>query len=136
MQAVAFGPFVFAGDRLAAIVGIGVFVVANSILSRRLATRTGRWSTWALLGGLAAARLGHIIENAASFTMEPWRTLAVWQGGFSWPWGAIAVAATGAIFLRTRRDAMAGVIAIALALFSWNMVWRLANETAPSPCRA
>jgi thiol-disulfide isomerase/thioredoxin len=133
MQAVAIGPVVFAGDRLAAIVGIGVFMVASSLLSPRLAPRVGRWSTWAILGGLAAARLGHIIENAASFTEEPWRSLAVWQGGFSWPWGVVAVAAMGTVFLRTRRDAMAGGVALGLALFSWNVASRLATETRPIP---
>ena len=88
MQAVSLGPFVFAGDRLAAISGIVAFMVATSILSSRLDPRLTRWSTWTLIAGLIAARLGHVIENASSFAAEPWRILAVWQGGFSWPWAA------------------------------------------------
>jgi prolipoprotein diacylglyceryltransferase len=91
MQAVSIGPLVFSGDRLAAIVGIGAFTAVTLILSSRLDPRIGRWSTWALIAGLITARLGHVIENAASFAAEPWRILAVWQGGFSWPWAAVSL---------------------------------------------
>ena len=133
MQAVSIGPLVFAGDRLAAIVGIGVFMVATSIMSSRLDPRIGRWSTWALIGGFAAARLGHVIGNATSFTAEPWRILAVWQGGFSWPWAAGSVAAVSVVLLRTRRTAIGAVVSLAIALFAWNVVWQLTNATPSTP---
>ena len=133
MQAVSIGPLVLAGDRLAAIIGIAIFLIATSILSARVAARIGRWSSWALLGGLAAARLGHVIENGASFATELWRVAAVWQGGFSSPWGAVGVAAAAAVWLRTGREVSGAVLALALALFSWNVVWRLTNATPPTP---
>lgn len=133
MQAVSFGPFVFAGDRLAAIVAIGAFMVASSILSSRLDARIGRWSTWILIVGLTTARLGHVIENAASFMAEPWRVFAVWQGGFSWPWGAAGIALVSAALMRTRRAAIGAVASLVIGLFAWNVVWQLTNATPSTP---
>ncbi len=133
MQAVSVGPLVFAGDRLAAIVGIGAFMAVTSILSSRLDPRIGRWSTWALIAGLISARLGHVIENAASFATEPWRILAVWQGGFSWPWAAASVIAVSVTLVRTRRTAIGAVLSLAIALFAWNFVWQLTNATPSTP---
>ncbi|MFC4171600.1 prolipoprotein diacylglyceryl transferase family protein [Microvirga sp. GCM10011540] len=133
MQPVSIGPLVFAGDRLAAVVGIGAFMIATAILSSRLDPRIGRWSTWALIAGLVAARLGHVIENAASFAAEPWRILAVWQGGFSWPWGAAGIALVSAALVRTRYAAIGAVASLAIGLFAWNVVWQLTNAMPPTP---
>lgn len=133
MQAVSIGPFVIAGDRLAAISGIVAFMVATSILSSRLEPRLTRWSTWALIAGLIAARLGHVIENASSFAAEPWRILAIWQGGFSWPWAAGSILAVSVALVRTRRAAIAAVISLAVALFAWNVVWQLTNAAPSTP---
>jgi thiol-disulfide isomerase/thioredoxin len=133
MQAVSIGPLVFASDRLAVITGIGAFMIATSIISTRLDPRIGRWSTWTLVSGLVVARMGHVIENATSFAAEPWRILAVWQGGFSWPWGAAAVVIVSALLLRTRRAAIGAALALGIALFSWNLVWQLTNATPSTP---
>ncbi|MBM1172131.1 TlpA disulfide reductase family protein [Microvirga arabica] len=133
MQVVSIGPLVFAGDRLAAIAGIGAFMIATSILSSRLDSRVGRWSTWALLGGLIMARLGHVIEHAASFAVEPWRVFAVWQGGFSWLWGAAGIALVSAALVRTRRAAIGAVASLVIGLFAWNVVWQLTSATPSTP---
>lgn len=133
MQAVSIGPLVFAGDRLAAIVGIGAFMAVTSVLSSRLDPRIRRWSTWALMAALLTARLGHVIENAASFIPQPWRILAVWQGGFSWPWAAGSVIAVSLALARTRRAAIGAVVSLAVALFVWNIVWQLTNATPSTP---
>ncbi|MFC4173246.1 prolipoprotein diacylglyceryl transferase family protein [Microvirga sp. GCM10011540] len=133
MQPVSIGPLVFAGDRLAAIIGIGIFMVATAILSSRLDPRLGRWSTWTLVAGLIAARLGHVIENAAGFAAEPWRMLAVWQGGFAWPWGAAAVAVVFAALVRTRRAAIGAAASLAIALLAWSVAWQLTNTTPTTP---
>lgn len=133
MQAVSIGPLVFAGDRFAAIIGIGAFMVATSVLSSRLDSRIGRWSTWALVAGLISARLGHVIENAASFAAEPERILAVWQGGFSWQWGAAGIALASAALVRTRRAAIGAVVSLGVALFAWNVIWQLTNATPSTP---
>lgn len=133
MQAISIGPLVFAGDRLAAIVGIAVFMIATSIMSSRLDSRIGPWSSWALVVGLVAARLGHVVENAFNFAEEPWRILAVWQGGFAWPWGAAGIGLASAALMRTRRTALGALVGLAAALFAWNVVWQLTNATPPTP---
>src|SRR5690606_38298115 len=76
---------------------------------------------------------GHVIENASSFATEPWRTLAVWQGGFSWPWAAASVVAVSVALVRNRRIAIGAVVSLAIALFAWNVVWQLTNATPPTP---
>ena len=133
MQAVSIGPLIFAGDRLAAIVGIGAFIAVTSVLSSRLDPRIGRWSSCALIAGLITARLGHVIENASSFATEPWRILAIWQGGFSWPWAAASVVAVSVALARTRRTAFGAVVSLATALFAWNVVWQLTDATPATP---
>ncbi|MEZ0168254.1 prolipoprotein diacylglyceryl transferase family protein [Microvirga sp. TS319] len=133
MQVVSFGPLVFAGDRLAAIMGIGAFMAATSILSSRLDPRIGRWSIWTLLVGLITARLGHVFENAASFMTELWRIFAVWQGGLSWPWGVAGIALVSATQVRTRRGATGAMASLAIGLFAWNVVWQLTSATPSTP---
>ncbi|HEV7436158.1 MAG TPA: TlpA disulfide reductase family protein [Pseudorhizobium sp.] len=74
--------------------------------------------------GLAAARLGHVLQHVESFASEPWRILAVWQGGFSWSAGAAGVALMLVVlFLRSRKLAgwamasvVAGIVATAATL--------------------
>jgi thiol-disulfide isomerase/thioredoxin len=111
------------------VIGLIVFTIVSSILSSRLDPRIGAWSGWAMIMGLAAARFGHVVENAANFAAEPWRIFAVWQGGFSWLWAAVAVAASSAILLRTRRAILGSVVTLVAAVFSWNLVWQLASAT-------
>lgn len=133
MQAISIGPLVFAGDRLAAVVGLGAFMIVTSILSPRHDSRMRRWSTWALITGLAAARLGHVIENASNFAAEPWRILSVWQGGFSWPWGVCGVAIVSMALVRTRRTGLGAVASLVVALFAWNVVRQSTNTTPSRP---
>ncbi|MFC0807389.1 prolipoprotein diacylglyceryl transferase family protein [Ensifer sp. P24N7] len=115
MNAVSFGPFAFDAERFAAIVGMVVFLAAASVLAHRVDDRLGRWSSWTALVGLAAARLGHVLQHPGSFATEPWRILAVWQGGFSWSGGAAGVTVMLVVlFLRSRKLAgwaMASVVA-------------------------
>lgn len=83
MNAVSIGPFAFDVERLAAILGIGVFLALASLLSSRADSRLGPWSTMTLVLGLIGARAGHVLPHLESFLAEPWRILAFWQGGFS-----------------------------------------------------
>ena len=133
MQAISIGPLVFAGDRLAAIIGIGTFMIATSILPSRLDSTIGRWSTWTLIVGLVAARLGHVVENASSFAVEPWRIFFIWQGGFSWAWALGGVTLVSTVLVRTRRAAIGAVVSLGMALFAWNLVWQLTNATPSTP---
>lgn len=92
MNAVAIGPLVFDGERFAVIIGVVVFLAVSAILARRIDDRLGWWSSLTALAGVAAARLGHVLQHLDSFGADPWRALAIWQGGFSWTGGAAGVA--------------------------------------------
>lgn len=55
---------------------------------------------WILIGGLAGARLFHVIDQWESYAADPWRVLAVWEGGIA-IWGAIlGGVAAASIYLR------------------------------------
>lgn len=98
MHAVTLGPLIFAADRFAAIAAAGVFYLIASLLSRRLDRRLEAWAGYAMLAGLITARAGHVLLNASSFADEPWRALAIWQGGFSIPAAAVGIALASALF--------------------------------------
>lgn len=125
MNDVAIGPLIFAGDRLAAIIGVASFLVVSAILSGYVDPGIRRWSNHALIAGLIAARAGHVIEHLDNFLAEPWRILAVWQGGFSFLWGLVAVLAVTAVHVRTPRKGVAAGVALATSLFVWTAIGQL-----------
>jgi thiol-disulfide isomerase/thioredoxin len=130
MNVVAVGPFLFAGDRLAAIIGIGVFMIISAVLSRRVDSGIRRWSDHALIAGILAARAGHVVGHLDTFLAEPWRMLAVWEGGFSLLWGLVAVLAVTALHVRSVRMGLATGAALAASLLVWTIVGRLTVSTA------
>ncbi|MBB3773798.1 prolipoprotein diacylglyceryltransferase [Angulomicrobium tetraedrale] len=71
MSAISLGPFVFAGDRLAAVLGIGAFLLMTALLDRRVGPGLGCAPWWALLAGLLGARLGHVAQHWESFSLDP-----------------------------------------------------------------
>jgi len=133
MNAVAVGPLMLAGDRLAAIIGIAAFMIVSAILSGRIDSRIGQWSNQSLIAGFIAARAGHVIGHLDNFLAEPWRILAVWQGGFSLLWGLVAVLAVTAVHVRTVRMGLATGAAVAASLFVWTVVDQLATASAGTP---
>lgn len=136
MGAVTIGPVVLAGDRLAVIVGLTVFMIVTAILSARVDLRIGKWSAQATILGLVAARLGHVAENSASFMTDPLRIFAVWQGGFPRLWAAIAVAIVLVYHVRTLRLALWSTFALGLSLVAWSAAWQLTAATAATPMPA
>ena len=57
---------------------------------------------WTLIGSFIGARLYFIVQNdPGTFMREPWRILAVWEGGLAFFGGLFG--ATGAAFLYARR---------------------------------
>ncbi|WP_054312390.1 TlpA disulfide reductase family protein [Mesorhizobium sp. 1M-11] len=133
MNAIAIGPFVFASEQFAAFLGIFAFTLVTSILARRVDPVIGRWSTWALIGGLVAARLGHVALHWESFAGEPWRVIAFWQGGFQPIAGLIGVAIVSAIFIRTVKAGLAATGALGLSLILWIGVTQLTQATLGQP---
>ncbi|MGO4670993.1 prolipoprotein diacylglyceryl transferase family protein [Bosea sp. 2RAB26] len=115
MNAVSIGPFVFAPDRFAAILAIATLLTAAALLSRRLDARLNAWASSAVLAAIVAARLGHVALHWPGFAAEPWRMLAIWQGGFSIPAGLLGVALVTAIYARSVRFAAGAVGAVLVA---------------------
>lgn len=138
MNAVSFGPFAFDTERFAVVLGLVVFLATASVLAHRLDARLGSWSSMTALAGIGAARLGHVLQHLDSFAIEPWRVLAVWQGGFSWTGAAAGVVVMLAmLFLRTRTIAgwaalsvAAGVVATSSTLLIAGTDNRLPLSTA------
>ena len=133
MNAISIGPLLFAGDRLAAAIGIAVFTFVTTVIAARVDPRLGRWSMHALAGGFVAARLGHVVEYAVNFAAEPWRVFAVWQGGFSWIWGATGVVAITLYHLRTVRLNLWATFALGVSLVTWNTAHQLTSASAATP---
>lgn len=129
MNAVSLGPLVLAADRFAVVLGMLVFVLVAGMLARRVDARFAGWSWWVLLGGIAAARLGHVLVNWSSFMQEPWRVVALWQGGFHWPSAAVAVAASVVLVLRSGRLRLWALLPLALAVVVWNTTLQLTTSS-------
>lgn len=129
MSAISLSPFVFAGDRLAAALGIGAFLLMTALLERRVAPGLGRAAWWALLAGLLGARLGHVAQHWESFSLEPLRMLTFWQGGFSATPGLVLASAAGALAIRSWRSAAALVTAAAVGLLFWAGTRELSRAT-------
>ena len=97
MNAVTIGPLFFATDRFAAILAIAAFLAAGEILSRKVDRCFSSWNWQAVLWFILGARLGHVVQHAGSFSLEPLRAFALWQGGFL-VWTGIAAAAAFTLF--------------------------------------
>ncbi|MCP8895147.1 TlpA family protein disulfide reductase [Shinella daejeonensis] len=137
MNAVAIGPFAFASDRFAAIVGILVFMIAASVLSARVDRRLGSWSMTALLAGIAMARAVHVLRHIDSFADAPARIIAFWQGGFSPIGGAIGVVAASLwIFRRSPVVLPWSAASLAAGLFAWTATATLTGGGAAPPAPA
>ena len=97
MNAVQIGPVVLAIERFAALAGVAVFLIAVALLARRgtIGPALRSWSANAVIFGFVAARAGHVLAHWQSFSAEPWRILAVWQGGFSAQGAVVAVVLFG-----------------------------------------
>ena len=93
MSAIDLGPFVLSIERFAALLGVIVFVALAEILARTTKSRAlSSWSSTTVLWGFVGARVGHVIAFWPSFAEEPWRIIAIWQGGFSVTGAAVGVA--------------------------------------------
>lgn len=133
MNGLSIGPFVLSSDRLALVLAIGVVMAAAGLLSRRVDPRFNLWSYVVLAVGLAAARGGHVFEHAESFASEPWRVLAVWQGGFAWGWAAAPVALATVLVLRRPRLIAWAAAAVVVAVLTGTMAYQLTARSPQTP---
>lgn len=133
MTAITLGPLVLPGDRFALLAGLVLFLVITGVLAARVSPRFNGWSTVVALGALAAARLGHVIENAAHFADTPSRAFAIWQGGFSWIWAAPVVIVATVLMLPMRRERLWALAPLLVAGVVGAGLMHRAETTAPVP---
>ncbi|MFC0387651.1 prolipoprotein diacylglyceryl transferase family protein [Muricoccus vinaceus] len=115
-----------ATDRLSAILGIGAFWLAASMLSDRKDARIAPWAAIVIPIGVVAARLGHVIEHAGTFAQEPLRAVAFWQGGFSFLWAIPPVLLITLYRLRGTRVLLWSATPAAIGLLVWAGTFQLA----------
>lgn len=129
MTAFSLGPFLFAGDRLAALIGVFAFLALMTVFSFRIEGRMAGKAVNAFLIGGIAARLGHVALNWQTFAGEPERIVMFWQGGFSL-WAGIGAAAVY-LFVTFKKTGqkMASLAALAVGLFVWNTAFQLVATT-------
>jgi thiol-disulfide isomerase/thioredoxin len=123
MSAIDLGPFVLSIERFAALLGVVVFVVLSEILAR--VTKHPALSTWSsttVLWGFIGARVGHVIAFWPSFAEEPWRILAIWQGGFSVTGAAVGVTFVTAWALWRSLPFVPAAAALWAGVIAWQVV--------------
>ena len=100
------------------------------MLAARKVERLGSWAPAAVLVGVVAARLGHVVGHLESFAGEPLRALAIWQGGFSFAWAVPAVAVLTLLRLRKAEARAWAVLPVAVGLLVWNTTLHLAEAAS------
>ncbi len=138
MDAVRLGPLVFGIERFAAILGVVAFLAAVWWLARRrepdVAERLHAWSWQALLWGAVAGRLGHVVAHWESFSAEPWRVVAFWQGGFSVQAMLVALVVVTVLASSGLRGVQRpAIIALALGLATWQATGLLRGPLQAPP---
>lgn len=113
------GPLALALDRLVAIGLILAFITAIDRIVARYRITAWQPAGLALLGGLAAARLGHLWQYRESYALEPLAALQVWLGGWNWQLGVAGAAAILAMTLRRPRPVAIGLAVLAGLTVAW-----------------
>lgn len=131
MDTLALGPFLLSQERFAILAGAFVFLLGTGLLASRVSVRFNLWSVCVMLGGLAAARLAHVVAHQAYFSDDPLRALAIWQGGFNWPWMLPVVALSIAFLLRTSRERVWAAAPLTAAMLAWAAAHLLIPATEP-----
>lgn len=133
MNGFSVGPFLFSAERIAAVLAIAAALGAGELLGRRVDPRFGPWSYLVLAAGLVAARFGHVLAHWQSFEAAPLRALAVWEGGFSWPWAILPIAAVTVLSLRRPRLIAWGAGTLAAVFLAWSAVQQVALKSPDTP---
>lgn len=136
MNGLSVGPLLLSAERLALVAGVAVLVLAGEWLGRRTDRRFASWAPATLAAALLGARAGYVLEHATDFAAAPWRALAIWDGGLSWPWGAAPAALATVLILRRPRliGVAAAVLAVCIPLTA--LLVRLGGRVDPKPLPA
>lgn len=142
MTALAIGPFVWAGDRLAAVIALLVFLGVTEAAAWRRGRRgrpggLGPWPYLVVLGWVLAARAGFVAQNLPAFAQDPLAVVALWQGGFSARTGAYGAAfVIAAAALSARRPFLPLAVAAVLAGLVSTTAMLVLQARAPAPAVA
>lgn len=117
MNAITIGPLMLSVDRLVAVAGILAFIAVTSVAARKAGPGVARWSTTGLVVGIIAARIAHVALNWRTFSEDPWRVVAIWQGGFFWPAGVLAALILLLVQVRDMRGRISGLAGVVVGLF-------------------
>lgn len=100
---------------------VAVAVLVTTAVAARRARRFGLSSVavwdaafWIVLAGVAGARALYVAEYWRDFIAEPWRAIAVWEGGMS-AFGSILAGVPAAWLTARRRGLPFGCLAAAVA---------------------
>jgi phosphatidylglycerol:prolipoprotein diacylglycerol transferase len=101
-----FGPFTLRSYGLA----MAVSFMLGIAVSVRLNRKEGRGddlvldlATWVMLGAVAGARLLYVIVQPQEYLAQPWKVLAVWEGGLVYYGGLIGAFITAYIYLQKKK---------------------------------
>lgn len=133
MNGLQLGTIVLSGERLGIIAGVFVFMIGAGLLATRVNERFNLWSTVVVFGGLAAARIGHVLTHWEYFAEAPLRVFAVWQSGFQWIWVAPVVVLASILLLKTKRERGWALVPVAVSALVWTLAYQLTSATEPLP---
>lgn len=102
---ISVGPVALALERLFAVLGIIIFMIATGWIARKHGNKVDTAAWRALLVGLVASRMGFVTQNWPAFAREPLSVLYIWQGGFS-PLAGLTVAAIFLVLSLRRSPAL------------------------------
>lgn len=68
---------------------------------------------WAIILGLAGARISHVIDNIPFYSRYPHLILAMWNGGMGWYGGLIGATVAVALYARAKRLSMGRLLDLA-----------------------
>ena len=123
MSAIDLGPFVLSIESFAALLGVVVFLILTEILARATKHRSlSSRSNTTVLWGFIGARIGHVIAFWLSFAEEPWRIIAIWQGGFSVAGAAVGVAIVSAWALWRSLAFVPAASALWAGVIAWQVI--------------
>jgi cytochrome c biogenesis protein CcmG/thiol:disulfide interchange protein DsbE len=121
-------------DRLITVLAIVAFVALESWLAARTGRRTP--ATMAAIVGLVAARIVYVVQHLASYSQDPWSSVAVWQGGFS-SWAGVSAAGIVLAFTgKGWRERWPALIVLATTFALWSVATGYLRERDVRPMPA
>ena len=110
------GPITLAWHGIFTAVGIfgGVWLAIRLVRARVSEDDATAVATWGVIGGIAGARLLHVVDQWSYYAQHPEQVLFIWTGGIA-VWGAAIGGVLGGLVVALRRHLPIGYLADAAA---------------------